>query len=263
MSVFFLCVSRCSSLSFNFKCKQVIFKRERAAKSDNIRYFFSSLAPNRFFHSVFNRFKRAIKPHNFNLKLESVFIHHHFNSRWATRRLKLNCMHRIPGFSLIFKTILSFFYSRSLCFVIHFLMISNSNSLYSISFARWNRFFSRSEFNEAHRSNETEEKKTENCNDFTIFIALVFLSHFIRFRLTKNALKSFKWKQNRFANFIVFLERTHRVARISLVFFYSTSFGRSEMTFFSNALNDHDSINVQSFLRTVQREKCLRQKKNN
>lgn len=86
-----------------------------AAKSDNIWsllfFYHFALRTNR---SVFNRFKRAIKPHNFNLNFRFFFYHqqqhqHHFSSCEATRRLELNCMHRIPGFSSIFKTILTFF----------------------------------------------------------------------------------------------------------------------------------------------------------
>lgn len=111
-------------------------------KSDNIR-FFSLSSP-----FGIQSFYWAIKPHNFNLKLESVVF---FSTQAIEEKrkrtrirelwcLKLNCMHRIPGFSSIFKR-RSFFSDRycrcyfihSLSRSVHFLCISGA----FVSFISW------------------------------------------------------------------------------------------------------------------------------
>lgn len=120
----------------------------------------------------------TIKPHNFNSKLQVQFCFH---------QLRVDCMHRILGFSSIFfflKTVDFFSFNLWVFFGLlfrYFLMISNLDSLNSISLCDEIGFYLNTKWNPT------------NWNQL-LFISWAFSLHFIAFDLNE-------WKKKWFTTF--------------------------------------------------------------
>lgn len=161
---------------FNFECKQVIFKHAAGKKTI---IFFSPLP---LWCSIV---LLGDKTAQFQFKTWVRFCWpaiHSMEEEGERRCLKLNCMHRIPGFSSIFKRLFSlhhqFLASLALCFVISWWFPFYSVNSISLEMVDERPFLFE------HQMNPTEQKiMTTTFFSLSKFHSLVstILSHFIGF----------------------------------------------------------------------------------